>query len=67
MIALGLALVLIAGGATVFAVFASATSSTMTPLTAFGLTISASPLTVFLAGAVTVVLVVLGLALIGKA
>ncbi len=65
MIALGLALILIAGGTTVFAVFASTTASTTT-LTAFGVTISASPLAIFLAGALTVILVVLGLALISR-
>jgi len=41
-IALGLALTLGAAGATVFAVIASASSSTAIPLSAFGVSISAS-------------------------
>ncbi|HEY5248226.1 MAG TPA: hypothetical protein VIJ15_07225, partial [Dermatophilaceae bacterium] len=62
--ALGLALTLVAAGATVFSVIASAHSSTAVPLTALGVTISASPLAVFVAGAASVVLLALGLMLI---
>lgn len=66
MIALGLALVLVAAGATVFSVIASASSSAVTPLTAFGVTISASPLDLFIAGAASMVLLSLGFALIKR-
>ena len=66
MIALGLALILIAAGATVFAVIASASTSTAIELTAFNVTISVTPLALFIAGALVVVLGVLGLALIGR-
>jgi membrane protein implicated in regulation of membrane protease activity len=65
-IALGLALTLVAAGATVFAVVASASSATAIPLTAFGVTISASPLDMFVAGALAVVLLGLGFALISR-
>jgi len=65
-IALGLALVLVATGATVFSVIASAGSSAATPLTAFGVTISASPLSLFIAGAASMVLLSLGFALIKR-
>jgi membrane protein implicated in regulation of membrane protease activity len=65
-IALGLALLLIAAGATVFAVIASASASTAITLTGFGVTISASPLDLFIAGAVSVVLLGLGFALISR-
>jgi hypothetical protein len=65
-IALGLALILIAAGATVFAVIASASTSTAIELTAFNVTISVTPLALFIAGALVVVLGVLGLALISR-
>jgi membrane protein implicated in regulation of membrane protease activity len=65
-IALGLALTLFAPGATVFAVIASASSSTAIALTAFGVTISASPLDLFFAGALSVVVLGLGFALISR-
>jgi hypothetical protein len=65
-IALGLALTLVAAGATVFAVIATATSSTPIHLTALGVTISASPLDLFIAGALSVVLLGLGFSLISK-
>jgi membrane protein implicated in regulation of membrane protease activity len=65
-IALGLALTLVAAGATVFAAVASASSATAIPLTAFGVTISASPLDMFVAGALAVVLLGLGFALISR-
>ena len=66
MIALGLALVLIAAGTTAFAVVASTTSSAASPLTAFGVTVSASPLAIFVSGALAVVLLGLGFALISR-
>lgn len=66
MIALGLALILIAGGTTVFAVIASTASSTATSLTAFNITISASPLDMFVAGALSVALLALGFTLISR-
>jgi hypothetical protein len=65
-IALGLALTLVAAGAIVFTVVASASSATTIPLTAFGVTISASPLDIFVAGALAVVLLGLGFALISR-
>jgi membrane protein implicated in regulation of membrane protease activity len=65
-IVLGFALTLIAAGATVFAVIASASASTAVPLTALGITISASPLDLFLAGALSVVLLGLGFSLIRR-
>ena len=66
MIALGLALILIAGGTTVFTAIASTASSTATPLTAFNITISASPVDMFVAGALSVALLALGLTLISR-
>jgi uncharacterized protein HemX len=66
MIALGLALVLIAAGATLFAVIASSTTSNSVELAAFGVTISATPLALFIAGALSVALLGLGLALVGR-
>jgi hypothetical protein len=65
-IALGLALILIAAGATVFAVIASATTPAAIELTAFNVTISVTPLALFVAGALVVALGVLGLALISR-
>jgi membrane protein implicated in regulation of membrane protease activity len=65
-IALGLALILIAAGATVFAVIASATTSAAIELTAFNVTIAVTPLALFIAGALVVALGVLGLALISR-
>jgi ABC-type nickel/cobalt efflux system permease component RcnA len=65
-IALGLALTLFAAGATGFAVIALASSSTAIALTAFGVTISASPLDLFFTGAVSVVVLGLGFALISR-
>ena len=66
MIALGLALTLFAAGATGFAVIALASSPTAIALTEFGVTISASPLDLFFAGAVSVVVLGLGFALISR-
>ena len=66
MIALGLALTLFAAGATGFAVIALVSSSTAIALTAFGVNISVSPLDLFFAGAVSVVVLGLGFALISR-
>lgn len=66
MIALGLALILIVAAATVFAVFASGTTSTAIELTAFNVTISPTPLALFLAGALSVAMLGLGFILITR-
>ncbi len=66
MIALGLALTLVAAGATVLAVVSSASSSTAIALTAFGVRISASALDLFVAGALAAMMLGLGLALISR-
>jgi len=65
-IALGLALALVAACATVFAVVASATTSTAITLTALGVTISVRPLALFIGGALSVILFGLGFALISR-
>jgi hypothetical protein len=65
-IALGLAVTLVAAGVTVFAVIASASSSTAIALTAFGFNISASALDLFVAGVLSAVLLGLGFALISR-
>jgi cytoskeletal protein RodZ len=65
-IALGLILVLIAVFATVFAVVASGTASTAMSLTGFGVKISATPLALFIAGAVSVFLFAVGFALVTR-
>src|SRR3954452_379562 len=65
MIVLGLILVIIAAVAVLFAVIATGTL-TASPLSAVGITVSVTPLTMFIAGAVALLLVVLGLALIGR-
>jgi len=65
-IALGLALTLVAGGATVFAVIASATTSTTIPLSALGVSISVSPPNLFIAGALSMVLLAIGVRLISR-
>lgn len=64
MIALGVLLILIAAG--VAAVLATAPDATtpLIDLSAVGVTVSASPLALFIAGAVSVILIGLGLALI---
>ncbi|HEX7537212.1 MAG TPA: hypothetical protein VF391_09430 [Dermatophilaceae bacterium] len=61
-----MALILIVAVATVFAVVASATTSTAIELTAFNVTISATPLALFIAGALSVALLVLGFALLSR-
>jgi hypothetical protein len=65
-IALGLILILLAAGATVFAVVASGTVSTAIQLTGFGVTISATPLALFIAGALSVVMFAIGFALVTR-
>ena len=66
MIALGLALTLVAAGATVLAVIAAASSSTAIALTAFGVRISVSALDLFVAGALAAVLLGLSFTLISR-
>jgi hypothetical protein len=65
-IALGVILILIAVAATVFAVIASGTISTAIKLTGLGITISAKPLTLFIAGALSVFMFVVGFALVTR-
>ncbi len=65
MIVLGLILILVAAAAVLFAVIATGTL-TASPLSAVGITVSVTPLTMFIAGALALLLVVLGLALIGR-
>ncbi|MBC7559851.1 MAG: hypothetical protein H7270_10970 [Dermatophilaceae bacterium] len=66
MIALGLALILIAALSTIFAVVASSTTSTAMEMTAFGVTVSPTPLALFLAGALSVALLGLGFTLVSR-
>lgn len=66
MIALGVVLVLLVLLVTIFAVVASGTISTAIALTGLGITISISPLGLFLAGAMSVILLGLGFALVSK-
>src|SRR4051812_12515697 len=65
MIVLGLILIIVAAVAVLFAVIATGTL-TASPLSAVGITVSVTPLTMFVAGAVALLLVVLGLALISR-
>ena len=65
MIVLGLILIIVAAAAVLFAVIATGTL-TASPLSAVGITVSVTPLTMFIAGALALLLVVLGLALIGR-
>jgi hypothetical protein len=65
MIVLGLILIIIAAAAVLFAVIATGTL-TASPLSAIGITVSVTPLTMFIAGAVSLLLVLLGLALISR-
>jgi len=64
MIALGVLLILIAAGVAVVLAAARDATSQLFDLTAVGVTVSASPLALFIAGAVSVILIGLGLALI---
>jgi len=66
MIVLGLLLILVAVGAAVFVVIAPLSISKMTDLTAVGVTVSASPLAMFIAGAVSLALLGLGYALVSR-
>lgn len=66
MIALGVVVVLLVVLVTIFAVVASGTISTGIALTGLGVTISATPLSLFLAGALSVILLGLGFALITR-
>jgi hypothetical protein len=65
MIVIGLLLILLAVGATVIALTAPATTAQVIELAALG-QVSASPLAIFLAGAVSVVLLGLGVALVAQ-
>jgi hypothetical protein len=66
MIVLGLLMILVAVGAAVFVVIAPLAISKMTDLTAVGVTVSASPLAMFVAGAVSLALLGLGYALVSR-
>ncbi len=66
MIVLGLLLVLAAVSATVFAVMAPSAAAQTIEVSALGLKISASPLAMFVAGALSVILLGLGFALINR-
>lgn len=66
MIALGLLLILLAVGAATVAVTAPAANTQVIEMTALDVQVLASPLTIFLAGAVSVVLLSLGLAMVSK-
>jgi hypothetical protein len=66
MIVLGLLLVLLAVGATAVALTAPTATPQVVNMTAVGVTVRASPLAMFLAGAVSVLLLGLGLALISQ-
>lgn len=66
MIVLGLLLILAAVGATVFAVMAPSAAAQTIEVSALGFKISASPLAMFIAGALSVILLGLGFALINR-
>jgi len=66
MIVLGVLLILVAVGAGGFAVIASTTTTQMIELTALGVKVSVSPLALFVAGALSVVLLGLGLAMTSR-
>jgi membrane protein implicated in regulation of membrane protease activity len=66
MIVLGLLLILIAAGAVVFAVIAPSATAETIVVTALGVKVSASPLAMFLAGAVSVVLLGIAYLLISR-
>ena len=65
MIVLGLILIIVAAAAVLFAL-ASGGTLTASPLTAIGVTVNVTPLAMFVAGAVSLLLVVLGPALISR-
>jgi|SRR5450631_926710 len=64
MIVLGLVLILVAAGIVVFALASSSNYTTQIPLHGIGLSFTATPLAIYLAGAVSVILLGLGFALI---
>ena len=64
MIVLGLLLILVAAGIAVFALVSSSNYTAQIPLHGLGLSFTATPLTVYLAGAASVIFIGLGLALI---
>jgi hypothetical protein len=64
MIVLGLLLILVAAGIAVFALVSSSNYTTQIPLHGLGLSFTATPLIVYLAGAASVIFIGLGLALI---
>ena len=66
MIVVGVLLVLIAVGAVAFVLMAPAAISQAVELTAIGVTVNATPLASFVAGAVVVALLSLGVAMIGQ-
>ncbi|HEY8652893.1 MAG TPA: hypothetical protein VIL87_07335 [Dermatophilaceae bacterium] len=66
MIVLGLLLILAAVSATVFAVMAPSAAAQTIEVSALGFKISASPLAMFVAGALSVILLGLGFALINR-
>ena len=66
MIVLGLLLILAAVSATVFAVMAPSAAAQTIEVSALGFKISASPLAMFVAGALSVILLGLGFALISR-
>jgi len=66
MIVLGLLLILVAVGATVFAVMAPSATNETIVVTALGVKVSASPLAMFIAGAVSVALLGLAYVLISR-
>ncbi len=66
MIVLGLLLILVAVGAVVFAVTAPSATAQIIVVTALGLKVSASPLAMFVAGAVSLLLLAIGYVLISR-
>lgn len=66
MIVLGVLLILIAVGATVFALSAPSGAAETIEVTALGFKVSASPLAMFFAGAVAVILLSLGLFMVSR-
>jgi hypothetical protein len=66
MIVLGLLLILVAAGATVFAVMAPSATNETIVVTALGVKVSASPLAMFIAGAASVALLGLAYVLISR-
>ena len=66
MIVLGLLLILAAVSATVFAVMAPSAAAQTIEVSALGFKISASPLAMFIAGALSVILLGIGFALINR-